>query len=1244
MDKLANVKFGKVSAVAPYPVDVETPDSTGSAPDYRLGSREQLVDSRPSSRATASVGQVNMNDDYRERFELGGVISNPNNEDGPADEVPPPGDLRRVESAEILHISLHQASRDGDVDLMKRLLANITSNKKKRINMHDDEKMSPLHLAARYNHYHIVRLLVDNGADIHNKGDDEVTPLHLSARFKRSRLTGVKSEVELAKPNGPDAESESVIHFLVHRGANVNAVDIYGSTPLHFAAMRGNDVACRELLEVKAVNIEAVDKQQMTALHLACTHGHPNVCETLIRGGANVRCTDEEDGTPLHLAAMEGHLKICELLFQAAYGKDGWVTISQMVTDTDVEDNTALHLAVDNGHIDVVKLCLQKKADVNTSKKSFSTPLHSAAALGDIDIVTLLLEHNARINALDESQATPLHRACAFNRWQVVEYLLDMHAKIECRDQDNFTPLLIAACYGHSETIKCLLDHGADISREDKNDKSSLYWCAEEDRLEALKVLLEHPNAKELLENSDRYDNTPLHIASQKGYHAIVKTLLEAGAVIDAKNEEDQTPVHLAAKYGKTRTVTELVKRKRMIINDEDENSNTPLHLAALEGHVKTLQALLAIGADIGARNLNLWTPLDCAAAKGWLKTAMALLEADSPVDPTDKAKTTPLHLASKNGHVEVVQLLLKWNANISHCDDKGSNCLDLAIDANRKDVAIVIINHPNWKKAMENASIDESTGMYNTPMRKLIKKMPEVAEKVLNRCTKTNQKPVEHPEYRISFEYELMDDMFSNWRHEDTTSDALSSASEAFEDDGTLKENAQPYSKDSAVLKKNHPLMIMVNSKREELLGHPLCISLLRHKWNKYGRWVYYTSLFIYCVFLSCLTAYIILMPPPYYVYQNGTSKVWYLNGEDKFGNPDPTTLSLHPAIFICKWIIVGLACFNILKELFQMITQRLNYFDFENLMEWSIYILALLLVLDLYGSAQGAWRKAWQWQCGAVCIFLAWMNLIVFIRKLPRLGIYVVMFIDVLRTFLKFFVVFFLFIVAFGLGLYVLLMNQEPFSNPGEALIKTFVMMIGEFEFDSIFHDDGYIQGETPDITSDAYFEATVWYREVTYILFVVFVIIMSILIMNLLVGLAVDDIKEVQEQAVLKRYAMQVELALDVEQVIPRLITRRFIIKKETIEPNYVYRNPITRIYYAMVGTSAISAPSIAKALKPDKEPIDEVMENQEVLMDTVNNLRYRMKNIKEQNKRIESMLEAIIKGQGISFEEEDAEDQE
>ena len=52
--------------------------------------------------------------------------------------------------------------------------------------------------------------------------------------------------------------------------------------------------------------------------------------------------------------------------------------------------------------------------------------------------------------------------------------------------------------------------------------------------------------------------------------------------------------------------------------------------------------------------------------------------------------------------------------------------------------------------------------------------------------------------------------------------------------------------------------------------------------------------------------------------------------------------------------------------------------------------------------------------------------MVLLFFIQKIPRLGIFVVMFIDILRTFAEFFVVFAFFIFGFSLSFTILLGNQ--------------------------------------------------------------------------------------------------------------------------------------------------------------------------------------------------------------------------
>lgn len=123
--------------------------------------------------------------------------------------------------------------------------------------------------------------------------------------------------------------------------------------------------------------------------------------------------------------------------------------------------------------------------------------------------------------------------------------------------------------------------------------------------------------------------------------------------------------------------------------------------------------------------------------------------------------------------------------------------------------------------------------------------------------------------------------------------------------------------------------------------------------------------------------------------------------------------------------------------------------------------------------------------------------------------------MFIDVSYTFIKVSGVVILFIIAFSLGFNVLLSNQQYFSTVVFSTIKTLIMTSGEMEYDNLFFDN-----------QDWNKLETVPYMTTTKILFVMFVFIMPIIIMNLLVGLAVDDIKTVQQNAVLKRIAMQVK----------------------------------------------------------------------------------------------------------------------
>uniref|UniRef100_UPI003D81C575 Designed ankyrin repeat proteins,Ferritin heavy chain, N-terminally processed n=1 Tax=Homo sapiens TaxID=9606 RepID=UPI003D81C575 len=141
------------------------------------------------------------------------------------------------------------------------------------------------------------------------------------------------------------AGQDDEVAVLMARGAEVNAADDVGVTPLHLAAQRGH-LAIVSVLLAFGASVNAADLWGQTPLHLAATAGHLEIVEVLLRSGASVNARDNIGHTPLHLAAWAGHLEIVEVLL--AYGAD--------VFAQDKFGKTPFDLAIDNGNEDIAEV------------------------------------------------------------------------------------------------------------------------------------------------------------------------------------------------------------------------------------------------------------------------------------------------------------------------------------------------------------------------------------------------------------------------------------------------------------------------------------------------------------------------------------------------------------------------------------------------------------------------------------------------------------------------------------------------------------------------------------------------------------------------------------------------------------------------------------------------------------------------------------------------------------------------
>jgi ankyrin repeat protein len=421
-------------------------------------------------------------------------------------------------------------------------------------------------------------------------------------------------------------DSAAALAALAAPGADPNAREVDGTTPLLWAVHHGDAALVRALIAAGADpsasnNYGALPMQEAAAL------GDAEIVGALLEGGADAESPNAEGQTALMAVARAGRVDTARLLLAA--GADPNAVESW-------GGQTALMWAIAQRQLEMVDLLIDAGADVDARATARDWERHVTS--------------EPRIKELHAAGFTPLLFAAREGCVECARRLVAAGAAVDLADPDGVTPLMLALMNRRFDTAVYLVEAGAEVNRWDWWGRTPLYHAVDMNRLPT-SGRREFPTLDEA---------TGLDVA---------RMLIERGADPDVR--------------------LKLIPPERAMVADrvaDDHVVNvgaTALIRAAYGADVDMVRLLLDHGADAtirsGYRVGAVFAAAAVGGARGRAKTEddiVACLEllvpAGAEINWADDTGRTALHMASRTNRGQVVRWLAAHGGDLYAEDDEG--------------------------------------------------------------------------------------------------------------------------------------------------------------------------------------------------------------------------------------------------------------------------------------------------------------------------------------------------------------------------------------------------------------------------------------------------------------------------------------------------------------------------------------------------------------------------------------------
>jgi ankyrin repeat protein len=470
-----------------------------------------------------------------------------------------------------------------------------------------------------------------------------------------------------------DGNVAALHDFLITKRVALDFTAVDGNTALHCAAGSGNTAGIEILLQ-KGANMNAENGKGRTPLQEAIRGKHHEGVQKLLEGGASL---DNIATTAKSLARSNSAeiFETCIGSLEAGPRKDELKrkTLFEALKSRGIEFLSALLSPENNRNslpngVDTDHRLVEGRDDLSWAayhkgNKRGLTPMHYAAANRDPNIVKLLVSNGFNINIPFSHTKRPLYSAAERRNTAIVEYLLQLpDIQVNCaHGYMKTTPLHNAARAGHIDVAKLLLSHPAtSLNAVDRYGKTSLYYAAIAGRREMVALLLSQKQISfaapdyTLLQHAVFHDQWPIvkilldyqsgpggnnvlkvspeqsqvssfqivdrlfrhpdfpdknvrygymfdglvHVAARKNHRGLVRHLLSYRDIdVNLRNRLRQTPLHYAVNDRRCDSVKELLKHPKIDVNPRDKYEKLPLQIAKGRGDSEIIELLVAHGA-----------------------------------------------------------------------------------------------------------------------------------------------------------------------------------------------------------------------------------------------------------------------------------------------------------------------------------------------------------------------------------------------------------------------------------------------------------------------------------------------------------------------------------------------------------------------------------------------------------------------------------------------------------------------